>query len=138
MTTVALGADYVTVPSRPARWGILDIAEVHEGLPWDGVGLVESFNCIGVDVDAVNCAGFKGLTKRFDGPSFSDGHLFNIQCGVTCKPFGFSADDPGLKAAFGALEPEGVSIGVHDSVLVNATDLTPTAGAVTPIQALGL
>jgi hypothetical protein len=138
MTATVVRTDYVTVPSRTVKGSILDIAEVHEGLPWDGTGLIESFNCIGVDVDAVTCAGFKGLTKRFDPPSWSDGHQFNLQCGVTCKPFGFNGDDPALTAAFQAMEPEGVSIGVHDTVLVNATDVTPATGPVTPLQGLGL
>lgn len=139
MTATVVRTDYVTVPARTSIGGsILDIAEVHEGLPWDGTGLVESYNCIGIDVDAVNCAGFKGLTKRFDSPVWADGHQFNLQSGVTCKPFGFSGDDPALTAAFRAMEPVGVVRGVHDTLLVNATDITPATGAVTPLQGLGL
>jgi hypothetical protein len=139
MTTApVLTGNYVTVPSRIPQGSILDIAMITDGLPWDSTGMIESFNCIGVDVDAVNCAGFKGLTKRFDAPSYSSGSMFNIQSGITCKGPGFHLDDPALGAAFAAMEPEGVSVGFHDTILVNGTDLTPTAGAVTPAQALGL
>lgn len=131
---------FVTVPSRstPHRGSILDAAIVHDGVPWDTEGLVESFNCIGVDVDPVDCAGFKGLTKRFDPPSYGDGALFVVQSGMTCKAPGFSKDDPAIRKAFEALEPEGVGIGLHDEILLNGTDITPAAGAVTPAQALGL
>lgn len=141
MTTVPLvrSVGPVTPPSRTPRGSILDIATVSNDFSFIGLdGLMESFNCIGVDVDAVNCSGFKGLTKRFDPPSFTDGVQFNIQSGVRCKGFGFGMDDPRIRAAFEAMEPEGVSIGLHDTLLVNGTDLTPTAGSVTPGQALGI
>jgi hypothetical protein len=142
MTTVALvrSVEPFTPPSRAARGSILDIAEVTSGVS-TGLGLdglIESFNCIGVDVDAINCAGFKGLTKRFDPPSFSNGVMFNIQSGVRCKGFGFDRNDPKIKSAFDSMEPEGVSIGLHDTLLVNGTDITPAAGTITPAQALGL
>jgi hypothetical protein len=135
---MVIAAEYVSVPSFPARGSILAIADVRDGLPWgDGIGLLDSYNCIGVDVDAVNCSGFKGLTKRFDGPSYSNAHQFSIQCGVTCKGPGFNLDNPALRSAFDALEPEGVSTGLHDTILTTGTDLH-SAGAVTPAQALGL
>lgn len=142
MTTVALvrSVGPFTPPSRAARGSILDIAEVTSGLS-AGLGLeglIESFNCIGVDVDAINCAGFKGLTKRFDPPSFSNGVMFNIQNGIRCKGFGFDRNDPRIKAAVDAMESEGASIGLHDAILVNGTDLTPAGGSVTPAQALGV
>ena len=137
--TPVVPAKYVTVPSRTPRGSILDIAQVVDGsLPWDPEGLMESYNCIGIDVDTLNCAGFKGLTKRFDPPSFGDGVMFGVQGGITCKGPGFDLNNPALRAAFEAQEPEGVSIGLHDALLVNGTDLTPASGAVTPIQALGL
>lgn len=138
--TVTQQTGPVSVPSRPAtrKGSILSIATLVDGLPWDGAGMIDSFNCIGIDVDAVNCAGFKGLTKRFDGPSFSNGSMFNIQSGTRCKGFGYEADDPAIRAAFDAMEPEGVSIGLHDTILVNGTDLTPAAGTVTVGQALGI
>jgi hypothetical protein len=138
-TTPVVGTDYVTVASRVPRGTILGVATLHEGVPWgDLVGLIESFNCVGIDVDTVNCSGFKGLTKRFDPPSFSNGVMFNIQGGITCKGPGFDLNDSALRAAFDAQEPEGVSIGIHDAILVNGTDLTPAGGSVTPAQALGL
>lgn len=128
-----------TPPSRAPRGSVLDYAEVREGISFlDPAGLVESYNCIGVDVDEVNCAGFKGLTKRFDPPSHTDGAMFVVQGGMTCKPFGFSGDDPAVRAAFEAKEPEGVSIGLHDALFDTAVDLTPTASAVSPVVALGL
>jgi hypothetical protein len=138
--TVTQQVSPVTVPARPAaRFGsILSIATITDGLPWDATGMITSFNCIGIDVDAVNCAGFKGLTKRFDSPSFTNGAMFAIQSGTRCKGFGYEADDPAIRAAFNALEPEGVSIGLHDTLLVNGTDITPATGPVTPMQALGL
>lgn len=132
---------HVSVPPRSARvrGSILDIADVHEGLPWgDGEGMIDSFNCIGIDVDAIDCAGFKGLTKRFDPPSYGDSHLFNVQGGVTCKGPGFDMNDSRVKAAFDILEAEGVSIGVNNAVLDSATDLTPGGTGVTPAQALGI
>lgn len=139
MTMPVLEAQYLTVPSHAHPGSILDIATVYTGgVPWETTGLVESYNCIGVDVDTVACSGFKGLTKRFDPPSFSNGTMFNCQGGVTCKGPGFDMNDPALQAAFAAREPEGVSIGLHDAILVNGTDLTPAAGSVTPAQALGL
>lgn len=126
-------------PSVPPKGSILDIADIQSGnVPWVPTGLVESYNCIGVDVDALVCAGFKGLTKRFDPPTYGDGALFNIQCGVTCKGPGFDMNDSALRTAFEAMEPEGVSTGLHDTILINGTDLTPAAGSVTPAQALGL
>lgn len=137
-TTPVVRSDYVTVSSRTPRGTILGVAVLHEGVPWEGTGLIESYNCIGVDVDTVNCAGFKGLTKRFDPPSFSNGTMFNVQGGITCKGPGFDMNDPALRSAFDAQEPEGVSIGLHDALLVNGTDLTPAGGSVTPAQALGL
>lgn len=141
MTTVPLvrSVGPFTPPSRAARGSILDIAEVVNGTAFTGLtGMIDSFNCIGVDVDAINCAGFKGLTKRFDPPSFSDGEMFNIQSGVRCKGFGFNKDDPRIKSAVDAMEPEGVSIGLHDTILIDGTDITPGATGVTPAQALGL
>jgi hypothetical protein len=129
----------ITPPSRIPHGSILDIAQVVNDFSPEGLdGMVDSFNCIGVDVDTINCSGFKGLTKRFDPPSFSDGVMFNIQSGVTCKGFGFSMDDPRIKTAFEAFEPEGVATGLHDALLTTGTDLTPTGGSVTPAQALGL
>lgn len=141
MTTVPLvrSVGPFTPPSRTVQGSILDIAEVSNDFSMIGLdGLIESFNCIGVDVDAIACSGFKGLTKRFDPPAFSNGVMFNIQNGVRCKVFGFAMDDPKIKAAIDAMEPEGVSIGLHDALLVNGTDITPAAGSVTPAQALGL
>lgn len=136
MTTTQV--EYVAPPTRTSQGTILDIVTPHEGIPWGLTSLVDSFNCIGVDVDSVNCAGFKGLTKRFDKPAYNDGFLFNVQGGVTCKPFGFSQTDPRIGQAFAVQEAEGVSIGLHDTILVNGTDLTPAAGPVTPLQALGV
>jgi hypothetical protein len=141
MTTTALlrSVGPFMPPSRTQRASILDIAEVSNDFSAIGLdGLIESFNCIGVDVDAIACSGFKGLTKRFDPPSYSNGVLFNIQSGVRCKGFGFDMHDPKIKAAVDAMEPEGVSIGLHDAILVNGTDLTPATGSVTPAQALGV
>jgi hypothetical protein len=126
-------------PSRTPHGSILDIATITDAFPAaDAEGLIESYNCIGVDVDAIDCAAFTGMTKRFDPPGFSDGSMFSVQSGVTCKPFGFNPDDPALKAAAAVLEGEGVSIGLYETILVNGTDLTPTAGAVDPQTALGL
>jgi hypothetical protein len=128
-----------TPPSRAPRGTVLDYATIREDVSFlDPAGLVWSYNCIGMDVDEVACAGFKGLTKRFDSPSSSDGAMFVVQGGVTCKPFGFSGDDPALRAAFDALEGEGVSIGLHDALFDTAVDITPTAGSVSPVIALGL
>src|SRR5262245_13299065 len=111
-------------PSRAPRSTILDIAQVSDDFSFVGLdGLMDSFNCIGIDVDALNCAGFKGLTKRFDPPSFTNGQMFGVQSGVRCKGFGYEADDPRIRQAFEAMEPEGVSIGIHDTILVNGTDL---------------
>jgi hypothetical protein len=141
MTTISLvtTAGPFTPPSRQPRSGILDIATVSDDFSFAGlVGLIESYNCVGVDVDAVDCTGFKGLTKRFDPPSFSDGHMFSVQTGVRCKGFGFDPDDSRIKAAFAAMEAEGVAVGIHDTILVNGTDLTPASGPVTPVEALGI
>jgi hypothetical protein len=139
LAAVVQPGQFYTPPSVPSKGSILDIADIQTGnLPWVATGLVESYNCIGVDVDALACAGFKGLTKRFDAPSYGDGSMFNVQAGVTCKGPGFDMNDPALRSAFEAVEPEGVSIGLHDTILVNGTDLTPAAGSVTPAQALGL
>jgi|KBSMisStandDraft_5_1062788.scaffolds.fasta_scaffold45569_2 hypothetical protein len=127
-------------PSRTPHGSILDYATIIEDVSFlDPVGLVWSYNCIGIDVDEVACAGFKGLTKRFDPPSSVDGAMFVVQGGVTCKPFGFSGDDPALRAAFNVQEAEGVSIGLHDALFDTAVDLTPGTGtSVSPIIALGL
>lgn len=126
-------------PSRSPLSGVLDIAQVSDDFSFASLdGLMDSFNCIGIDVDALNCAGFKGLTKRFDPPSFTNGKMFSVQSGVRCKGFGYEADDARIRAAFNAMEPEGVSLGIHDTILVNGTDLTPATGTVSPLQALGL
>jgi hypothetical protein len=126
-------------PSRTPHGSVLDHATIREGVSFlDPAGLVWSYNCIGMDVDEVACAGFKGLTKRFDPPSSSNGAMFVIQGGVRCKPFGFSGDDPALRAAFDAMEPEGVSTGLHDALFDTAVDLTPTSGGVSPVVSLGL
>jgi hypothetical protein len=125
-------------PSRKPRGSILDHATIVEGVQFlDGEGLVWSYNCIGMDVNEVDCSGFTGLTKRFDFPSSTDGAMFVVQGGMSCKPFGFDMDDPALRAAFEAREPEGVSTGLHDALFDDAVDITPAA-AVTPIQAIGL
>lgn len=127
-----------TPPSQVRRGSVLEYAHIIEGISFlDPAALVWSYNCIGVDVDEVNCAGFKGLTKRFDSPSSTSGAQFVVQGGMTCKPFGFKGDDPAIRAAFDAKEPEGVSIGLHDYVFDTATDIGP-ATAVLPVQALGL
>jgi len=127
-----------TPPSVVRRGSILDYAEIVESVGFlDPAGLVWSFNCIGVDVDEVACAGFTSLTKRFDSPSSSSGAMFVVQEGMHCKPFGFDGNDPAVRKAFEAKEPEGVSIGLHNFVFDTATDIGP-ATAVTPIQALGL
>jgi len=126
-------------PSRTPHGSILDYATIREDVSFlDPVSLVWSYNCIGIDVDEIACAGFKGLTKRFDSPSSTDGAMFVIQGGVTCKPFGFSGDDPALRAAFNAVEPEGVSTGLHDALFDTAVDLTPATTGVSPVIALGL
>src|SRR5262245_42610254 len=93
-------------PARTPHSGILSLATVRDGIGYlSQDGLVESFNCIGVDVDALDdCADFTTLTKRFDPPSFSDGALFNIQAGMRCKPFGFDMNDSRIRAAFNAME----------------------------------
>jgi len=130
--------------SPPSRSGdvtgtILSIATVRDGLGYmDTEGLIESYNCIGIDVDPVDCNAFTTLTKRFDSPSFSDGHLFNVQGGLRCNSVGFDMNDSRIRAAFEAMEAEGVSIGIHDTILVNGTDLTPASGPVTCLQALGI
>jgi hypothetical protein len=126
-------------PSRAPRGSILDYATIIEDVSFvDTKGLVWSYNCIGVDVDEVACSTFKSLTKRFDPPSNTDGAQFVVQGGVTCKPFGFSGDDPALKAAFDAVEGEGVSIGIHDALFDTAVDLTPAVTSLPPVTALGL
>lgn len=129
-----------TPPSRgPLGGSILDYAHIIEDALWlDPQGVIWSYNCIGIDVDPIdNCADFTTLTKRFDTPSSADGGSFVIQGGITCKPFGFSGDDPALKAAFDTMEPLGVSRGLSQTLFPAAVDLTPAA-AVLPVQALGL
>ncbi len=126
-------------PSRTPHGSILDIATISDDFSFlDPTGLIESFNCIGVDVDAIDCAGFTGLTKRFDPPGYSDGAMFSVQSGVSCKPFGFDPSDNRLRAAASVLEGEGVSIGLFETILQDGTDLTPGGTAVTPQVALGL
>ena len=126
-------------PARTPRSSILNIAEIREGVSFlDPVGLVWSYNCIGIDVNAVNCAGFTGLTKRFDSPANTDGAMFVVQGGMKCKPFGFSIDDPGIRKAFEAKEPEGVSIGLYKTLFASATDITPGSTSLPPVNALGL
>lgn len=129
-----------TPPSRTPHGSILDYAEVREGVSFlDPAGLVQSFNCIGLDVDEVACAGFKSLTKRFDPPAISNGAMFVVQGGMTCKPFGFKGDDPGIRKAFEAKEGEGVSLGLFTSLFDTATDITPGAGtSLPPATALGI
>lgn len=125
-------------PSRTPRGSILDYAHVVEGVGLnDAEGLVWSYNCIGMEVDAVDCAAFLGLTKRFDGPSSTDGGMFVIQGGMMCKPFGFNPNDPGIRKAFDAREPEAVSTGLFETVFTDAADLTGGV-AVPPVTALGL
>jgi hypothetical protein len=127
-------------PARTPRSSILNIAEVREGISFlDPDGLVWSYNCIGIDVNSIDCAGFTGMTKRFDGPSSTDGAMFVVQGGMRCKPFGFSVDDPAVRKAFEAKEPEGVSTGLYETVFASATDITPGAGTgLPPTTALGL
>jgi hypothetical protein len=126
-------------PSRVPRGSILDYAHIVEDALWlDPEGLIWSYNCIGIDVNPVDdCADFTTLTKRFDTPSSADGASFVIQGGVVCKPFGFNGDDPALRKAFDAQEPEGVSQGLYHTVFSGAVDITPAA-AVSPVIALGL
>lgn len=142
MTQVQLarstGTPY-TPPSVVRRGSILDHAHIVEGVRFnDPAGLVWSFNCIGVDVDEVTCATTTALTKRFDSPSSIDGALFVIQEGMTCKPFGFDMNDPAIKKAFEAVEPQGVSLGLYKSVFDTAVDITPGATSLPPVVALGL
>jgi hypothetical protein len=126
-------------PARTPRSSILNIAEVREGISFlDPDGLVWSYNCIGIDVNPIDCAGFTGMTKRFDPPSSTDGAMFVVQGGMTCKPFGFSVDDPNVRKAFEAKEPEGVSTGLYETVFASAADITPGAGGLPPTTALGL
>jgi hypothetical protein len=128
-----------TPPSRTPHGTILDWATVVEGIHFgDADGLVWSYNCIGMDVDPVACTDYLTLTKRFDAPTSADGAQFVVQGGMTCKPFGFSGDDPALRDAFIAREGEAVSTGLFESLFSTAVDLTPTAGPVSPVIALGL
>ena len=126
-------------PSRTTHSTILDYAHIIEDpLGIDVDGLIWSFNCIGMDVNPVdNCVDFLGLTKRFDSPSSAPGFSFVVQGGVTCKPFGFDMNDPGLRSAFDAIESTGVSTGLSYTVFSTAQDLTGGV-AVPPTTALGL
>lgn len=125
-------------PPRKARGSILDHAHIIENVGFlDPEGLVWSFNCIGIDVNEVDCAGFTGQSKRFDGPASTDGAMFVVQGGMTCKPFGFKGDDPAIRAAFEAKEGEGVSTGLFETVFADAVDITPAA-SVPPGVALGM
>ena len=133
------GHPYVP-PARKPRSSILNIAHIVEGVSFlDPEGLVWSFNCIGVDVQETDCATFTGQTKRFDAPASTDGAMFIVQQGMVCRPFGFDMNDPAIKAAFEAKEPEGVSTGLFETVFDTAVDITPGAGtALPPATALGL
>jgi hypothetical protein len=128
-------------PSRgPLGGSVLEYAHIVENahMSLDPAGVIWSYNCIGIDVDPIDdCADYTTLTKRFDPPASADGGSFVIQGGIVCKPFGFSGDDPALKAAFDTMEPLGVSRGLAFTLFGSAVDLTPAA-AVTPVVALGL
>ena len=65
------------------------------------------------------------MTKRFDTPASTDGAMFIVQAGMACKPFGFDMNDPAIRKAFEAKEPEGVSTGLYETVFADATDITP-------------
>lgn len=125
-------------PVREPISGIMQVATVIEGVGLlSPDGMIESYNCMGIDVTEVDCDGFTGQSKRFDAPSFADGAMFVVQSGMTCKPFGFDGNDPQLRRAFDVKENEGVSIGLHDFVLDTATDVSP-GSPVPPAVALGI
>lgn len=129
----------VLVPARTPIGGILQAATVIEGVGLIAPeGMIESYNCMGIEVNEVDCDMFTGQTKRFDSPTFTDAAMFVIQSGMTCKPFGFDGNSPELRRAFEAKENEAVSIGLHDFVFDSATDVTPGAGSVSPATALGI
>ena len=127
------------VPSRVPHGSILEYAHIIEdALGLDPEGLIWSFNCLDVDVNPLDdCTDFTGLTKRFDSPSSADGGSFVVQGGVVCKGFGFDGEEPAIRQAFDAKEPEGVSQGLAYTAFTAAVDVTP-ATALPPVVALGL
>lgn len=90
MTETLIRPATFNVPApEPAKYGLLDVATVHEGFTWlDPVGLFDTFNCLRPTSVDWTCppTGGKTLTPS---PSWVDGTRFFVYLPATCKAVGY-------------------------------------------------
>lgn len=139
---------YIPNPTlKPLTSTILDVAEVHEGIEWLGTssgvltdGQQESYSCLDVRFTDI-CPLPRAAKVLTDKPVWGTGGRFNVYAGLTCKPFGYDVEESAskVKDVFLSREAVGVERGIMAMMAsMGATDITPAAGAVTAVQAIGL
>jgi hypothetical protein len=141
VTTVS----YPVAPTTtPVKGSILDAATVKEGIEWlDGADLFETFNCLSFDASADFCV---PNTLVLDGArTWVDGLRFAAYGGTLCKAVGndmararSEVERVFRDGEYRAVEQALVDIFSGVGSFSPADDLTPSGGAVLPLEAVAV
>lgn len=139
MTVQIVHGPIVEAPTpEKVEGGLLDVAEVHEGIAWhDPASGFLSWNCLDVRQAPDLCDTTPDpATKTFDGPTSVTGHRFNAYLAGQCKPLNMMSEvRENISRVFDLRETMIVETNFYADVLNAAAD----AGTVTnALDALAL
>lgn len=126
MTVQIIRGPLVDAPTpAPRRGGLLDVADVREGMAWmDGNDMFTSWNCVEAYRTEV-CATDQTPAKVPQGPTVVDGVDFAVYLAGRCKPIGFDiASD--VDRVFDLRESRAVEKEFETRVLGSGTLVTGT------------
>ena len=133
MTVTQIGRGPLVDAPTPAKrtGGLLDVADVRDGIAWmgDGADMFTSWNCLDLSYTEM-CGTDQTPSKTFAGPAVVDGSDFVAYLGGQCKPLSMRQEvQSNIARVFDLRESKGVEKAFEAAVL--------TGGVVPPAVASG-